>query len=285
MIKLHKLSALSVTEGNLQIILNEIIDAAMAVTGADFGNIQLMDPVSSAVRIAAQRGFPQWWLDFWNNVPNGQGACGVSLELEERVIVDDVEGSPIFAGAALEIQRRAGVRAVQSTPLISLSGKRIGMLSTHYKKPWRPDEGTLRSLDLIARHAADYVEQVQVIARLHESEQRFRTMADGIPLMIWVSDAYGHTRFINRSCMEFFGVTLEDVQSRGWQHVLHPDDAEAYVAEYLACLRDRRFFRAESRGRRSDGKWRWVESFGQPRISSSGAFLGIAGSSLDMRLP
>src|ERR1041385_867954 len=108
MIRLHKLSTLSVNQGDIGIILCEIVDAAIDVGGADFGNVQLIDPVSSALRIVAQRGFPQWWVDFWNNVPEGQGCCGVSVHRGERVIVENVEENPIFAGAALDMQLKAG---------------------------------------------------------------------------------------------------------------------------------------------------------------------------------
>jgi PAS domain S-box-containing protein len=254
----------------------------MVITAADFGSIQLVDPVSSTLRTVAQRGFPQWWVDLWNSVPDGNDTSGASFQWKERVIVENLEQSPIFGGVTLAAQLKVGVRAVQSTPLISRSGKPLGIFSTYYRRPQRRDDDKLRLLDLLARQAADIIEHVQAIAILRESEERFRTMADAMPVVIWLTDADGNTQFVNRAYTEFFGVTLEDVRSRGWQHVLHPDDAEAYVAEYMACLRERRFFRAEARVRRTDGEWRWVESVGQPRKSTSGTFLGIAGSSMDM---
>lgn len=135
MLRLHKLSMLSVIDGDPELILSEIVDAAIALSGADFGNIQLIDPASLALRIVAQRGLPQMWVDFWNSVPEGQGSCNVSLQRGERVIVENVEQSPIFEGAALEMQLKGGVRAVQSTPLVSRSGKPLGVFSTHYSKP------------------------------------------------------------------------------------------------------------------------------------------------------
>src|SRR5215510_7340 len=103
MVRLHELSALSVTANDLEKILCEIVDVAIDLTGADFGNIQLIDPVSSDLTMVAQRGFPQWWLDFWNSVPRGKGTCGASVELKARVIVEDVEQSPIFSGTTLEV--------------------------------------------------------------------------------------------------------------------------------------------------------------------------------------
>ena len=159
---LQKISMLYIHEGNLEPILTEVVDAAIAITGADFGNIQLVDPELSGLRIAAHRGFPEWWLNYWNSVSKGKGTCGTALAQGERVIVGDIEQSPIFIGTpALDIQLRAGVRAVQSTPLKSREGKPLGMFSTHFKVPHRPDGRQLRLLDLLARQAADIIERAQ----------------------------------------------------------------------------------------------------------------------------
>ncbi len=160
MTRLQRLGSLFLQEGNMEAILTQIVDAAIAITGADFGNIQLLDPRTQDLKIVAHRGFPQWWLDFWNRVSEGRGSCGTALRNGERVVVEDVEKSSIFAGTeALDIQLRAGVRAVQSTPLVSRAGKPLGMFSTHHKAPHRLDEHTARLLDLLARHAADTIDR------------------------------------------------------------------------------------------------------------------------------
>ena len=190
--RLHEISSLFVHEGNTEKVLGEIVEAAIAISGADFGNIQLLDTQSSLLKIVAQRGLPKWWVDFWNEVSEGRGGCGTALERRERVIVEDVERSPIFVGApALEIQLKAGVRAVQSTPLVSRSGKPVGMFSTHYKAPHRPDGRVLRLLDLLARQAADLIERAQTEAALRESEQRFRVAQELSPDGFTISGPFG----------------------------------------------------------------------------------------------
>ena len=181
--ELHRIAMLSVDGTELSSVLGDIVDVAIAISGADFGNIQLLDPQSSDLRIVGQRGLPQWWLDFWDKVAQGQGTCGTVLERGERVIVEDVEKDPIFIGRpALEIQLRAGIRACQSTPLCSRSGKTLGIFSTHYKKPQRPDERALRLLDLLARQAADIIERATMQESVREREERFRTMAADDPM-------------------------------------------------------------------------------------------------------
>src|SRR5574337_1462830 len=74
--------------------LVDVVDAAMAISNAHFGNIQLVDAATSGLWIVAQRGFPQWWLDYWN-ANFSSGACYQAFLRGERVIVEDVEQSPI----------------------------------------------------------------------------------------------------------------------------------------------------------------------------------------------
>ncbi|HEU0031375.1 MAG TPA: PAS domain-containing sensor histidine kinase [Kofleriaceae bacterium] len=115
-----------------------------------------------------------------------------------------------------------------------------------------------------------------------ESEHRFRTMADGTPIIIWVTDGSGAIEFVNRYYCEFFSTTVEAVRTGGWQPLVHADDAAQYVGAFETALREHREFRATARVRRGDGAWRWIESSGVPRYSSSGEFLGMVGSSPDI---
>jgi len=128
----------------------------------------------------------------------------------------------------------------------------------------------------------DITERREGEEAIRESEERFRILADANPLIIWVTDPTGRMQFVNRAYCEFFGTTLEKLQSEGWQPLIHPDDAPAYTEPYFECLRAHKPYHAQARVRRYDGQWRWIESYGQPRFSASGEFLGIAGSSPDI---
>lgn len=191
MMRLQKLSTLFVHRGNLDVVLAEVIEAAMAITEADFGNIQLRDPETGELMIAVQKGFPQWWVDHWNQCGKGKGTCGTAAATDQRVVVEDVERSDLFAGSEeLEMQRRAGVKGVQSTPLLSWSGEVVGVLSTHFKAVHRPDEATLRRLDLLCRQTADIISWLRAdevlrdqAKKLQESEQEALEAHDALSLL------------------------------------------------------------------------------------------------------
>jgi PAS domain S-box-containing protein len=129
--------------------------------------------------------------------------------------------------------------------------------------------------DNTLRHAAEM--------NLRESEERFRTMADGCPSSMWVTGAKGELEFVNKAYQTFIGAALKDVQSGDWQHVwLHPDDAAAYTGTFAKAVTERSPFSAEARVRRADGEWRRVGSRAEPRFSPSGEFLGHVGLSADI---
>ncbi len=131
-------------------------------------------------------------------------------------------------------------------------------------------------------HVEDIGERKRAEEALRESEERFRIMADCCPTSMWVNNASGDVRFINRTYREFFGTTYENVEGRKWVPLLHPEDAPHYLAILERAMAEQAPFAAEARVRRADGEWRWVASYAQPRFSPSGEFLGHVGLSPDI---
>jgi len=170
MTRLQRIGAVFVREGDLPAVLGEVVAAAIAISGATKGNIQLLNQASGNLDLAAQRGFDQTFLDYWDSARPGAGACGAAMRLGQRVIVEDISNSPIFAGTPdLDAMLQAGVQAAQSTPVMSRSGKLLAVLSTHFPAPHCPDERALRLLDLLASQTADIIERAGAEADLRSA--------------------------------------------------------------------------------------------------------------------
>jgi len=211
--RLLNLGSTFIREADFEPVLNEIVDAGIAIAGADFGNCQLVDPGSGQLRIVGHRGLPDWWLEHWQRVAEGCGTCGAALAHGERVIVEDVTESPVFVGTPdLDVQLRAGIRAVVSTPLVGRSGRPLGIVSQHFGRPHRPDDRTLRLLDLLAVQAGDIIERWQAeealtrsAEALRESEERVRLLHETMLQGVVFQDAGGMITSMNPAAERILG--------------------------------------------------------------------------------
>ncbi|MBV8461433.1 MAG: GAF domain-containing protein [Candidatus Eremiobacteraeota bacterium] len=150
---------------DLSILVGQILSLALHFTAADMGNIQLVD-ADGVLRIHASSGLSEEFLTFFSSVKESQAACGTALANRSTVVVEDVEHSDIFAGKpSLAVMLAAGARAVQSTPIITQSGRLIGVFSTHYREPRAISVQESRSLEFLALRAADLIDALQAVGR------------------------------------------------------------------------------------------------------------------------
>lgn len=186
------------------------------------------------------------------------------------------------------------VAALEQAVARCLAGDAPGL--RHELRIVRPD-GAVRWIEIVAAITAraddgaparlagvniDVTDRVTIERALRETEARFRIMADGLPHIVWVHDEHGALRFVNRTYLDFFGVTQEQVMGEGWIPLTHPDDGASYTTEFLAAVASRRDFNARVRVRDARGDWRLIESWGRPRFDADGAFLGHVGTSVDV---
>jgi PAS domain S-box-containing protein len=128
----------------------------------------------------------------------------------------------------------------------------------------------------------DITARKHVEEELRASELRFRTLASTVPVLIWQNDEQGRNVFVNQYYLDFTGKPFEDVMGVRWHELVHPDDAPAYIADYMDAVRARRPWRNLDRLRRRDGQWRWFDNYAQPLFAPDGSYAGHVGASLDI---
>jgi PAS domain S-box-containing protein len=130
--------------------------------------------------------------------------------------------------------------------------------------------------------ATDITERKRAEAALRESEERFRSMADSAPVMVWVTEPEGSCTYLSKSWYEFTGQTPAAGLGFGWVQASHPDDRPMVERAFREANERHGDFRVEYRLRRRDGVYRWAIDAAAPRFGASGEFLGYIGSVIDI---
>ena len=135
----------------------------------------------------------------------------------------------------------------------------------------------------IAAVSVDITDQIINRQRLEESEERFRSMADASPVMIWTLDEQGNSTYYNNRAAAFTGHNEEELrEGKSWQVAIHPDDIEFAAGVVRNAVVNRIPYQMECRMQRADGEWRWLLNHGTPRFGKNGEYFGFVGSSIDI---
>ncbi len=111
-------------------------------------------------------------------------------------------------------------------------------------------------LDITARKHAE--------AALRESETRFRTLALGIPQLVWRACDVGVWTWASQQWLDYTGQSQEESHGLGWLEALHPSDRAAALHGWQEAERRGRLD-VEYRVRRaSDGAYRWHQTRALP---------------------
>ena len=247
--RLQQVSTRLVGDDAPQSIYDAILTAASDLMGSESASIQMLDAAGN-LQLLAHRGYDPRSATFWQTVDATSGStCGVALTTGTRVVVPDVEDSGLTSDSGdLQAYRWSGMRAVQTTPLLSRSGKPLGMLSTHWQRPHTPSPRDHKLFDVLARQAADAIERTMARAELRESEAQqafllslsdvlrsLRTPADiASAAAERLGEGFGLSRVFYA---EFFGsrMKVERDYTKGVDSIVGEHDLAAFGPDLLRC--------------------------------------------------
>ncbi|HWO57673.1 MAG TPA: PAS domain S-box protein [bacterium] len=128
----------------------------------------------------------------------------------------------------------------------------------------------------------DVTEQHEVALALAESEERFRSVANLTPAVIWMTDVETHCVFVNQTWEKLTGQTVAQAMGHGWLSAMHPDDLRGAWGTIEEAMRNRQRFENEFRVKSAEGRWRTLLNTGTPRWDINGIYQGFVGSALDI---
>ncbi len=274
---LHRLSVEMIQEDGIAGLYEKIVKAAVAIMRSQYATIQMLYPHGESIgklRILACSGFTPEAEKYWEWVyPTTGSTCGEVLRKGKRVIVADFRTSEFMQDQpTLAIFLEAGIFAAQSTPLLSRTGKLLGMISTHWDHPYDPPQAHLDLLDILARQASDLIERTQAAEALKESEERLRALVSATNDFVIYRMSPDWTemhRLHGRNFLSDTGIRDNDWLNR---YIL-PEDRQQVISAIELAMQDRAVLQLEHRVLKADGSVGWVFSRAIPIIGADGAIV------------
>ena len=115
-----------------------------------------------------------------------------------------------------------------------------------------------------------------------KSEAHLQQIIDMVPSFLWTSLPDGSKEYLNKRWYDYTGLSLEEGQGWGWKVVVHPEDLDRLVREWLALMDSRKPGELETRIRRYDGVYRWFLIRVVPLLDEQGNVVKWFGSNTDI---
>jgi len=132
--------------------------------------------------------------------------------------------------------------------------------------PGRVSEWVASATDIHDRREAEQLAQ--------RNGERYRAVVEGMPQIVWLTDAEGQPTYFNRRWDEYVG---PDRARFGFLNLLHPEDRAEYQARWAAAVRAGRPFEAEHRLLGQGGRYRTFVTRGLPVHAGAGPGAGPGG--------
>lgn len=196
----------------------------------------------------------------------------VARDFREHPLLGRVELDPAIDPPPL--------RAVLDVPYVR-GGELVGLLSVHDMEARNWSEQDVALAVATAERMWESVERARAEEQLRLSEAQFRTTADTLPGLLFVTNGRGENRYVNRYFKDYTGLGVLPTLD-WWRGIVHPDDLPQVLAETTAARAEGRTFHLDYRIRRSDGEYRWHSTTAAPTIDDNGDFILWVGVSLDI---
>jgi PAS domain S-box-containing protein len=117
---------------------------------------------------------------------------------------------------------------------------------------------------------------------IRDSEDRFKTMANTAPVMIWIADVDGLFSFVNNVWLNYSGGEIGDQLGINWLNNVHTDDLENLMTQYQKALKNKMPFSIEFRFKDKNKNFEWMLIKGTPRFSRDNVYRGFIGSCINI---
>ncbi len=128
----------------------------------------------------------------------------------------------------------------------------------------------------------DIHERIESEDARQKSEQKFSTLAEVVPQLVWMAEADGFISWYNRNWFEYTGTAPEDMEGWGWQSVHDPEILPQVITRWQTSIETGEPFEMEFPLKGADGKFRWFLTRVNPLRDESGQIVRWFGTNTDV---
>ena len=221
------------------------------------------------------------------DAPEGRGPSGMAVRENRFVVSNDIEHDPQMAHWRQAAISRGYLSSI-AVPIKKFD-KVAGVFNFYSSEKNFFDEEEIALLLEATGDVSFALEnfEKEVLRKkaekaVLESEQRYHTLAETLPVGIFHMDANGATTYVNPCWRRISGLSFQEALGHGWINAVHKDDREQLINGWSNNVTGQHNSFSAYRFVRPDGSISWVMGNAIPETNTKGEVVGYVGTITDV---
>ncbi|AZI54920.1 DUF1917 domain-containing protein [Epilithonimonas vandammei] len=206
--------------------------------------------------IALYKG-PDLIIDIANNSMLrtwGKNEKVIGMKLEEAL--PELEGQPFLDILKDIFKTGKTYSATEDEVVLERNGQ---LYTSYYNFSYKPLFNEHGEVYAILNFATDVTEMVLTKKQLKLNEEKYKNLADSLPIIVWTADKDGNIDYYNKQWYDYTGFTSIDSRESATEKIIHPDDQKRSIDIWMTSKANKTNYEIEYqfRDRTSEDAYRW----------------------------